>query len=238
LAQGEIAAAQRWAEATSLAGDTVLGCIQRHTVVRLRLAQHQNNPQPHLLEESKQNLAQVLLVAEAHGWLGYIIENWLLQARLYHLQRERAAAQSALIHALTLGQSEGYIRTFVDEGEPMRLLLLDIKLGLALKSVDRGQEGLSAYIDRLLAALGPVQPAKDTLSTQTRAASQSLVEPLTEREIEILRLVESGLSNNEIADKLIVTVGTIKKHLNNIFGKLGVSSRTQALANARAVDLL
>ena len=67
--------------------------------------------------------------------------------------------------------------------------------------------------------------------------AQPLVQPLTEREIEILRLVDDGLSNSEIADKLIVTVGTVKKHLNNIFGKLGVSSRTQALAGARALNL-
>ena len=67
---------------------------------------------------------------------------------------------------------------------------------------------------------------------------QNLVEPLTERELEILRLVSNGLSNNEIAVLLIVTVGTVKKHLNNIFGKLGVSSRTQALVSARALDLL
>ena len=67
---------------------------------------------------------------------------------------------------------------------------------------------------------------------------QNLIEPLSERELEILRLVNAGLSNSEIADKIIVTVGTVKKHLNNIFGKLGAGSRTQALVRAREVKLL
>ena len=67
---------------------------------------------------------------------------------------------------------------------------------------------------------------------------QSLVEPLSERELEVLQLIAAGLSNKEVATSLVVTVGTVKKHLSNIFGKLGVNSRTQAVARARELDLI
>ncbi|MCC6457334.1 MAG: helix-turn-helix transcriptional regulator [Caldilineaceae bacterium] len=235
--QGELAAALRWTATAHLSGETLLGCAQRHTLVRLRLAQQPRDPQPALLEEARQLLAQVYTTAEANGWMGCIIENQLLRALVCHALRERDPAQDALMRALTLGEPEGYIRTFVDEGEPVRLLLLESKLWLARKTLDT-QHKLSAYVDRLLIAFGPVQAAAEAPPSPTRPANQHLVEPLTEREIEILRLVDSGLSNTEIASKLIVTVGTVKKHLNNIFGKLGVSSRTQALVYGRALDIL
>jgi LuxR family transcriptional regulator, maltose regulon positive regulatory protein len=236
--QGDLAAALLWAETALLSAETLLGCAQRHTLVRLRLAQQQRDPQPYLLEEARQLLAQVCMVAEAKGWMGYIIENRILQALVFQAQRERVPAQDALIHALTLGEAEGYIRTFVDEGEAVRLLLLEVKLWLTRMALDGQQEKLSAYVDRLLTALGPARTTVEVPLSQTRPPNQTLVEPLTEREIEILRLVDNGLSNNEIAGKLIVTVGTVKKHLNNIFGKLGVSSRTQALVYGRAIEIL
>ena len=99
---------------------------------------------------------------------------------------------------------------------------------------------LLTYTEQLLAAF-PQASAVPT-STETfvnqKAKIVNLIEPLSERETEILGLVNAGLSNSEIADKLIVTVGTVKKHLNNIFGKLQVTSRTQAIVRARALDLL
>jgi LuxR family maltose regulon positive regulatory protein len=234
---GEIASAQQWAATTPLIGDTSHGCTQRHTLARLRIAQYQRDPQPRYLEEAKALLAHVAAVAEATGWMTYRIENLLLHAIIFQMQRERAAAQDALLHALTLGQSEGYVRTFVDEGEKLRPLLLELRLGLARKAADEQPPGLATYLEQLLTAMGPTPATKEMPVTSTLPTAQPLVEPLTEREIEILRLVDDGLSNNEIADKLIVTVGTVKKHLNNIFGKLGVTSRTQALAGARALNL-
>ena len=152
------------------------------------------------------------------------------------------------MHALMLAEPEGYVRIFVDEGEPVRLMLLERKLWLVRQPFDEAQQRLLPYVSTLLEAMDmPKTKQEKTVqekTTQEKSSShqplpmQNLVEPLTERELEILRLVNNGLSNNEIAVLLIVTVGTVKKHLNNIFGKLGVSSRTQALVSARALDLL
>ncbi len=223
IAQGEIAAAQQWADSTQLIGDNPHGCVQRHTLARIHIAQSQLDPQPRWLEEAQQLLTHASGVAESNGWMGHRIENLMLHSLMFYLQRDRSAAQNALVSALILGQPEGYIRTFLDQGEALRPLLLDLRLALVRKAINEQPEGLSAYIDRLLVALGSIPSPKIAPSTQKQPAAQALVEPLTEREIEILRLVADGLSNSEIADKLIVTVGTVKKHLNNIFGKLGVS---------------
>ncbi|MEZ4725611.1 MAG: response regulator transcription factor [Caldilineaceae bacterium] len=99
---------------------------------------------------------------------------------------------------------------------------------------------LSTYINRLLAAFPDTAHATPpTTEIHTRLSdNRTLVEPLSEREQEVLRLVAEGRSNSQIADQLIITVGTVKRHLNNIFGKLQVTSRTQALARARELNLL
>jgi LuxR family maltose regulon positive regulatory protein len=184
-------------------------------------------------------------IAEAGSLPWFRIKVHLLQALAYQALGDTAPTQRTLTQALGLAQPEGYVRVFVDEGEPMRLLILDFRLRITRQPPDEQQGRLSAYLDKLLAAFGPLQAANNSFSSSEHAAIQdpqskiqNLIEPLTERELEILRLVNSGLSNNEIADQLIVTVGTVKKHLNNIFGKLGVSSRTQALVCARALNLL
>ena len=132
------------------------------------------------------------------------------------------------------------MRLFLDEGGPMRALL-----GVAARSGAN-----AAYAARLLGAFA-LEPAADggelrgaTAQGQgARAAAPPtpaalLIEPLSERELEVLRLVESGHSNQAIADTLIVAVGTVKKHINNIYAKLEVGSRTQALARAHALQLL
>ncbi|HEX9438431.1 MAG TPA: LuxR C-terminal-related transcriptional regulator, partial [Roseiflexaceae bacterium] len=156
-------------------------------------------------------------------------------------------ALSALHRALALAETEGYIRTFVDEGVPMRGLLAGSSVQLAAGGRSAGgaeAARLLAYVETLLAAF----PRTEGRGLRTEAAesphsvlspqSSVLIEPLSERELEVLRLIAQGHSNQQIADALIVSVGTIKKHLNNIFGKLGVASRTQAVARAHALSLL
>jgi LuxR family maltose regulon positive regulatory protein len=130
-------------------------------------------------------------------------------------------ALSALERALALGEPEGYVRTFVDEGEPMAMLLrLALSQGMAPN-----------YVARLLAAFGKeIEP--------TPPAMESLVEPLSERELQVLRLVVAGLSNPEIAQELVIAVSTVKSHVNHIYGKLGVESRTQAVVKAQELALL
>jgi LuxR family maltose regulon positive regulatory protein len=170
----------------------------------------------------------------------------ILQALAYGALRDTPRAMARLEQALSLAEPESYIRIFVDEGAPMAALLRQA-----------AAQGLAPiYVSKLLAAFPTVeQPSEGgtepTLPEESRKEqkvassplnSQSfapaLIEPLSERELEVLRLVAAGRSNQEIARELIISVGTAKKHLNNIFGKLNVSSRTQAVALARELNLL
>ncbi len=143
---------------------------------------------------------------------------------------EPARAQAALDEALRIGQPEGYLRTFVNAGEPMRQ---------ALKSWiehhhPKDSAPLYAYAQRVLAAFDA--PALKKPSHEPHPAD--LPEPLSQREMEVLQLVARGLTNQQIADRLVISIRTVKKHVENIDGKLGAQNRTQAVDRARALGLL
>jgi LuxR family maltose regulon positive regulatory protein len=130
-------------------------------------------------------------------------------------------ALSVLEQALSLAEPEGYVRTFLDEGEPMaRLLRQALSQGIAPN-----------YAARLLAAF-------DAEVDLTPAPMDPLIEPLTERELEVLRLIVAGLSNPDSAEELFIAVSTVKSHVNHIYGKLGVENRVQAVNRARSLELL
>ena len=162
-----------------------------------------------------------------------------LQALAYQAQGDEAQALVALRRALSLAGPEGYVRSFVDEGEPMARLLTQIhaaqqKGRRALATGFGGTEthGIAPdYASRLLAAFGASPQA-------TSPVALALIEPLTEREMEVLRLVAAGLSNREIARELVVAVSTVKSHINHLYGKLEVKNRTQAVARGRELELL
>jgi LuxR family maltose regulon positive regulatory protein len=144
---------------------------------------------------------------------------------------------NALARALSLAEPEGYVRVFADEGAPMAALLPKVleaqkEGGLAptLPNVSR------KYVGKLLAAI-KVRTASP-IGMSLSATAGSLVEPLSERELEVLRLVALGASNREIARKLFISLSTVKTHINNIYRKLEVRTRTQALARARELMLL
>ena len=124
-----------------------------------------------------------------------------------------------------LAEPEGYIRLFVDEGAPM----------LALLRHARTRGIVPGYVATLLAAFGEQHVSDLPLHS---ARPSPLVEPLTEREREVLRLLLEGASNREIAHRLVLSVNTVKRHVYNLCGKLGVQSRTQAIIRARDLDLL
>jgi LuxR family maltose regulon positive regulatory protein len=171
--------------------------------------------------EALRLLARLLEEAQAVGRMGSVIEVLALQALAFQAQDNLDQALSALERALSLAEPEGFVRTFVDEGKPMaRLLRRALSQGIAPN-----------YVARLLAAFGQEVEL-------TSPAMESLVEPLSERELEVLRLVVAGLPNPEIAQELIIAVSTVKSHVNHIYGKLGVESRTQAVARARELGLL
>jgi LuxR family maltose regulon positive regulatory protein len=146
----------------------------------------------------------------------------MVEVRL--LQSLAADAPEDALHflrdALKMAQPEGFIRTFVDKGESMKALLERLK--------SQGGE-LKEYILTLLSAFG---------ETGRISIPQPLIEPLSERELDVLRLLEQGMSNGEIAKRLVVTIGTVKSHVHSIIDKLEVSSRTQAVAQARVLKLL
>jgi LuxR family maltose regulon positive regulatory protein len=175
--------------------------------------------------------------AVAEGRFGSAIEIRALQALALDAASESDCALDALMDALALAQPEGYVRVFADEGAPMTTLLRRL--------VASAQRGLGSTLDivlleyavRLLGA-APPERADPAMSAIRIAGGTVLVEPLTEREGEVLLLVAEGKANREIAEQLVVTLDTVKKHLTHIFGKLGAVSRTQAVARARELNLL
>jgi LuxR family maltose regulon positive regulatory protein len=168
-------------------------------------------------------------LAEEAGRMWSLIGILLLQAQALQMQDDWDQALPKLERALFLAEPEGYVRTFIDEGEPMARLL---RRALAEGFGGTETHGIvSEYASRLLAAFGnPPQVASPK--------EQALVEPLSEREMEVLRLVAGGLSNREIADALVVAVSTVKSHINHIYGKLDVKNRVEAIARARTLELL
>jgi LuxR family maltose regulon positive regulatory protein len=157
---------------------------------------------------------KLLALAQQGSRTGLVIELFLLQARAFQAQERLDLALAALHTALGLAEPEGYVRLFLDEGAPMRTLLQQ----------HTARFGVASYTARLLAAFAPeAEVSPDALS---------------QRELEILRLIDAGMSNGDVADTLVLSVGTVKWHVNNIFSKLHVKSRVQAIATARERKLI
>jgi len=171
-------------------------------------------------EELLTLLSHIEPIVSAQKCFYWQIEVLVLQAIAWQKKANPGQALPCLEKALFLAEQEGYVRIFLDEGEPMAILLQHA----AKKGIH------PAYVRRLLSAASSADK-RTTLA-------QPLIEPLSERELEILRLVAEGKSNQQIAAALIIATGTVKKHLNNIFGKLSVQSRTQCVARARELRLL
>jgi LuxR family maltose regulon positive regulatory protein len=174
-------------------------------------------------------LERLLALAEANGDTGSIIAALALRAIALASRGHRARALGVLERALKLGEAGGYVRTFLDEGPPMAALLRTAgKEGIASRYVEK----LLSHFERNLAHAPLAQPRPP------KPALAGLLEPLTPRELEVLRLIVRGASNREIAGTLVVVVGTVKRHTNSLYGKLGVTSRTQAIARAHELRLV
>ena len=225
LAQGNLAIATRWADASGLsAADDDLSYLREReylTLARVRIAQGRDDRAGPFLQDALHLLQRLLQDAETKARMGSALEILVLRALAFHAQGDRTEALSTLERALVLAEPEGYIRLFVDEGAPM----------LALLRLAHARGILPAYLTALLAAFGWQEEARVV-------RSPSLVEPLTEREREVLRWLVAGASNREIARRLVLSLGTVKKHVSNICSKLNVQSRTQAIARARDLHLL
>lgn len=170
---------------------------------------------------------------------GDLMEYLTVDALVLRAQGQREAARSPLQRALTLAEPEGYIRLFVDEGETMRSLRLELRLWILQQPRPEDIEPSLPFLEKLLATF-PAQVGEKVAapSENAKAVSLDLLEPLTARELEALPLLAKGLTNQEIARQLTISPGTAKRHVANIFAKLAVANRTQAVARAREQDLL
>jgi LuxR family maltose regulon positive regulatory protein len=169
-----------------------------------------------------------LRLAQQQQRLGSVLEMQVLEAAALEATGDLSGARSVISDALVAAEPEGAVRVFVNGGERIKSLLES----LVTRRVNR------TYVDRVLAAFRPMAEHRPASETQMNSVGDTLLEPLSERELEVLRLLASGMSNRQIADDLVVALDTVKKHVSHIFSKLGASSRTQAAARARELALL
>ncbi len=234
LRQGRLAKAREWAHERGLSADDNLSYLREFehlTLAKMLSAEYQAARVDRAMTGALSLLDRLLQAAEESNRTGSVIEILIAQALAYRPQDKISAALAALERALTLAESEGYVRIFVDEGEQMRLLISEFRVWIE-KQVREGHKPIG-YVDKLLAAFVrpiPVQPSV--------LSPQPLIEPLSPRELEVLRLVAQGLSNQEIAERLFLAVSTVKGYTRTIFDKLQVQRRTEAVARARELGLL
>jgi LuxR family maltose regulon positive regulatory protein len=222
IAQGSLGEALGWARERGLSVDDDLSYLREFehiTLARMLLARHQDERAEHSLHQATRLLERLLLAAEEGQRTGRVIEILVLQALAHQMQGDIPAALACLGRAVALAEPEGYVRVFVDEGPPMASLLR----GLA----KQGTAG--NYVRRLLAAAGEAGHASPV--------KQALIEPLSERELDVLRLLGTELDGPAIARELMVSLNTVRTHTKHIYAKLAVTSRRAAVRRAAELDL-
>lgn len=241
LLQGDLATAVRWADERQLSLDNEWSYPyeQEHLMLaRVRLAQGWRERNAALLAKVLGLLDQLLVQAEANSRIDSVIQILSLRALTLQVQGNVAIALATLARALHLAAPEGYLRMFVDEGESMRLLLVDFGFWLAQQPSTEQNRELHLYVDKVLAAFEHKPTPETKLLLTEQPPLPNAGEPLSARELELLHLMAAGLSNQEIADRLFITRGTVKSHANHIFGKLGVQGRVKAINRARELALI
>jgi LuxR family maltose regulon positive regulatory protein len=230
LAQGDLHAAARWTTAAGLSANDEPDYPREPTyLVLARVLLAQNDPGPALVL-----LQRLLGAAAGQDRAGSIIEIQALQSRALAACGDNASALGALTEALTLARRHGYMRVLADEGAPMRALLAQLPAARpgqqhAARRIDPG------YLAALLRACGLADATPP--GRRAPAAPPGLIDPLTDRELEVLRLLAAGKSNQRIAHDLVVALDTVKKHVTHVLGKLGAANRTEAVARARQLGL-
>ncbi len=222
VAQGRLGEALHWVrERSPSVSDepSYLREFEHITLARVLLFRSTSNRADSSILEAVGLLERLLHAAEEGKRTGSVIEILVLQALAHQMQGNIPAAHVPLERALTLAEPEGYVRMFVDEGPPMTLLLeAAAKHGIA-----------PHYVRHLLTAFGPTEDRPPV--------KQGLIEPLSEREMEVLRLLATGLNGPEIARELVVSLNTMRTHTKNIYSKLGVNDRQAAVRRAKELDL-
>jgi LuxR family maltose regulon positive regulatory protein len=239
LGQGRLTEALGWARERGLSVDDDLSYLREFehiTLARVLIAEYKSDRADRSILEAMGLLERLLKAAEEGGRTGSVIEVLVLEALAYEAQGNIPLALAPLERALALAEPEGYVRIFVDEGIPMAQLLS--------KAAAHGM--MPDYIDKLLAAYEDATKDRSARRTTEPSPSSreaiigpsSLVEPLSQRELEVLQLIAQGLSNHEISERLFLALSTVKGYNRNIFGKLQVQRRTEAVARARELGLL
>src|SRR5262249_9105782 len=224
-AAGEVAAAARWASRRGLRADDEPAYPREReylALARVLLAEHAPGQALGLLD-------RLHAKAAAQQRTGSIIEAAALRALALADGGDLAAASASLAEALALAAPQGYIRVFADEGAPMARLLGRLAAAQRARLVVFPRPVPQPSLNQPIPAFQPA--AHGTART-------GLAEPLSGRELEVLQLLAAGKSNQQIADELVVTLATVKKHVGHILGKLAAANRTQAVARARVLGLL
>lgn len=244
VGQGKLGEAMGWAREQDLSAEDDLSYLREFeyiTLARLLLAKYKGDPADHVLGEILGLLARLLPAAEEGGRTGSVIEILVLLSLAHQAHGDTGAALAPLERALTLAEPEGYVRVFVSEGAAMAVLLEEAsKHRIAPR-----------YVERLLAAgswassnSGLAQSRDSEVGERSQdwegreRLNQALIEPLSERELDVLRLLKTDLSGPEIARELMVSLNTTYTHTKNIYTKLGVNNRRAAVRRAEELRLL
>lgn len=224
LVEGKLNEALLWVRERGLSVDDDLSYLREFehlTLARVLIAQYKRDDDDGLIHDAIGLLARLLKAAQAGGRIGSVIEIKVLQTLAYEAQGNLSKTLISLERALTLARPEGYVQTFVGEGAPMEALL---------KKIKPDDARLKEYVGKLLGTLDGKEFHPPGI--------QPLIDPLSERELEVLQLIAEGLTNPEIASRLYLSLNTVKVHTRNIYGKLDVHSRTQAIARSQELGLL
>ena len=228
VAQGRWGEARSWVRERGLSATDDLSYLREFehiTLSRVLLARHTEEHSEGSMYEATRLLDRLLSMAEEGGRTGSVIEILVLQALAHQTQGDLPAALAPLTRAVTLAEPEGYVRVFVDEGPPMAALLR-----AAAREAQGEQKRIApSYLRRLLAAVNN--------TAGNAPASQGLIEPLSERELDVLRLLGTDLDGPDIARELIVSLSTVRTHTQHIYAKLGVNNRRAAVRQAEQLNL-
>ena len=250
LAQGRLGEALAWTREQGLSVENELSYLHEFdaiTLARVLLFLYQSDRADRSIQEAMGLLERLLKAAEEGGRKGSTIEILVLQSIAYHAQGDLLAALKPLQKALTLAEPEDYVRMFVDEGSPMTQLLLEAasrgimpeytgKLLRAFEAEQPGSAGKSPHPTPL--AVLPEGPRQSPRPTGERGDGEHLTEPLSQRELEVLRMFKTELSGPEIARELVIALSTVRTHTKSIYSKLNVNNRRAAVKRAAELNLI
>jgi LuxR family transcriptional regulator, maltose regulon positive regulatory protein len=232
LAQERLGEALDWARVQRLSVQDDLSYVREFehiTLARVLLAQYRNESADHSIVEAIGLLERLLAAAQEGGRMGSVIEILILEALAHEAQGNIPVSLIPLEQALTLAEPEGYIRMFLDEGTPMAQLLREAA----------AHEIRPGYTGKLLAAFeAQGQKSANASPIPASPTSQSLIEPLSQRELEVLRLFKTELSGPEIARELTIALSTVRTHTESIYSKLNVKTRRAAVQRAIELNLI